>query len=207
MRTLLSAVSPGTEMLIYRGQAPPRFAVDDTIPSLAGTFQYPLQYGYSVVGRVVSLGSSVDPSWEGRLVFSFNPHQSAFNARPADLLKLPEQVSIEQAVFLPNLETAVGFMMDGQPGIGERVAVFGQGIVGLLTAHLLAQYPLDKLITIEPNKSRRSFSRQINKNLVCLDPDHPQFRDELETRLRGGADLTFEISGAPQALDAAIEAT
>ena len=37
VETLVSAVSPGTEMLIYRGQAPADMTVDATIVALGGT--------------------------------------------------------------------------------------------------------------------------------------------------------------------------
>ena len=57
------------------------------------------------------------------------------------------------------METAVSFVMDGQPMIGEQVAVFGQGIVGLLTTSLLAQLPLASLVTLDAYRLRRDWSR------------------------------------------------
>ena len=85
VQTLFSAISPGTEMLIYRGQFPDDLNVDETIPALSGRFGYPLRYGYSAVGRVIGMGREVDREWEGRLVFSFQPHASHFLARPEEL--------------------------------------------------------------------------------------------------------------------------
>ena len=56
------------------------------------------------------------------------------------------------AVFLPQAETALNLVMDGAPLFGERVLVFVQGVVGLLTARLLAEFPLARLVP--PNRWR-----------------------------------------------------
>ncbi|MCX7706664.1 MAG: hypothetical protein N2204_01475 [Anaerolineae bacterium] len=119
VRTEVSAISPGTELLFYRGQVPADMAVDASIPALAGAVRYPLRYGYAAVGRVAEIGSGVDATWLGRRVFAFNPHQSAFHAAPENLIPVPESLSAEEVAFLPNMETAVNLVMDGAPAIGE----------------------------------------------------------------------------------------
>lgn len=158
VQTICSGISPGTEMLVYRGQWPEDLPVDDSIPALAGKFAYPLKYGYSCVGKVVRIGASVNRDWLGKIVFSFNPHQSYFAAEPEHLIVVPAELSPEDAVFLPNMETAVSFLMDGRPMIGEQVVIIGQGIVGLLTAGLLARFPLQQLITLDKFQLRREKS-------------------------------------------------
>jgi 2-desacetyl-2-hydroxyethyl bacteriochlorophyllide A dehydrogenase len=206
VQTLVSAISPGTENLVYQGQFPEDLALDETIASLPGSFAYPLKYGYSAVGRVIELGLAVDPAWLGRLVFAFNPHESHFVASTASLIPLPDGIEPETAVFLPNMETAVNFVMDGQPGIGERVAVLGQGVVGLLTAALLARFPLERLITLDRYPLRRQASLELGAH-ASLDPAGPQTPAQLRDLLADGADLCYELSGAPAALDQAIALT
>ncbi|MEM7111228.1 MAG: zinc-binding alcohol dehydrogenase [Chloroflexota bacterium] len=211
VKTAVSAISAGTEMLLYRGQMPTGMAVDETIASLAGEIAYPLTYGYQAVGRVVETGAAVDKGWNGRLVFSFQPHQSYFTARPDEVMLVPEGIGAETAVFLPNMETAVSFIMDGQPVIGEQVAVFGQGIVGLLTTSLLAQLPLASLVTLDAYPLRRDWSLKRGAQ-ASLDPTEADSLVDLRGALQGkrpfaGADLSYELSGNPQALDQAIKAT
>jgi threonine dehydrogenase-like Zn-dependent dehydrogenase len=206
VRTLLSAISPGTEMLIYRGQFPEEMLLDESIASLNDTFSYPTKYGYSLVGRITALGEGVDRSWLGRRIFAFHPHETHFAAPLQDLLPLPEDISLEDAVFLPNMETAVNFTMDGNPLIGERVVVFGQGIVGLLTTALLSDFPLDQLITLDFYPLRRRASLAAGAH-ACLDASDPDIVDQLNKFLPAGADLTFELSGSPLALDHAIAIT
>ncbi len=201
IETHLSAISPGTEMLVYRGEMPEQLSTDENIPSLAGEFRYPLQYGYTSVGRVADVGSPALAGWVNRFVFSFQPHQTHFIATPAQVIPIPDGITPAQALFLPNMETAVNFVMDGQPLIGERVAVFGQGIVGLLTTALLAQFPLEKLITFDhfPLRRAASLAAGATESLRVPTNSHkfpqPPF------------DLTYELTGAPAALNDAIAVT
>jgi 2-desacetyl-2-hydroxyethyl bacteriochlorophyllide A dehydrogenase len=211
VQTQVSAISPGTELLIYRGQAPTDLPVDETIPDLVGNFSFPLKYGYAVVGQVVALGTHVDSIWQDRLVFAFHPHESHFLSTPETLIPVPPNLSPEEAAFLPNIETAVNFVMDGQPLIGEQVAVFGQGVVGLLTTALLAQFPLSNLVTLDRYPLRRECSLALGAQ-ASLDPTAPDVLIQLQALLQGegpypGSDLSYEISGDPKALDQAISAT
>ncbi len=211
VQTVISAISPGTEILIYQGQAPQDLARDETIAALAGDFSFPLKYGYAVVGKVISLGPGVSPDWQGRLVFAFHPHESHFLATPDELQMLPLYLTPEDAVFFPNMETAVTFLLDGQPLMGEQVAIFGQGIVGLLLTALLARWPLSSLVTLDLYAKRRLLSENLGARL-SLDPGLPDLEKRLLGYLQGagpypGADLTYEISGNPQALNQAIAVT
>jgi 2-desacetyl-2-hydroxyethyl bacteriochlorophyllide A dehydrogenase len=207
VQTAVSAISAGTELLLYRGQMPNDMAADESITALAGKLAYPLPYGYAAVGQVVACGPEVAEAWLGRMVFAFQPHTSHFVARPEALLPLPDEMTPETAVFLPNMETAVSFLMDGQPMIGEQVAVFGQGVVGLLTTMLLAGLPLAALVTLDAHPLRRRWSQQLGAGTV-LDPhqvDAAAVRQVLqEERPYDGADLVYELSGNPQALATAL---
>ncbi|MFZ2088461.1 MAG: zinc-binding alcohol dehydrogenase [Desulfobaccales bacterium] len=211
VQTIMSAISPGTELLIYRGQAPQDLVADTTLAALAGTLAFPLKYGYSAVGRVVELGREVSSHWQETLVFAFNPHEEFFLAEPAELMPVPPGLSPEEAVFLPNLQTAVTLVLDGKPLIGEKVAVFGQGIVGLLLTALLASFPLARLVTLDRYVNRRLASETLGVH-VTLDPRSPEVNAEIRTALQGGgqdpwADLAYEISGNPAALDQALAVT
>ncbi|MFP3853763.1 MAG: zinc-dependent alcohol dehydrogenase [Anaerolineales bacterium] len=201
-----TAISAGTELLFYRGQIPDWMATDATIESLQQSNTYPLKYGYQSVGRVVE-GPGNLKSLVGKKVFAFQPHESRYWSDPKNLILLPEELDLEDAVLLPTMETAVNFLLDGKPLLGERVIVFGQGVVGLLTTSLLSQFPLTGLITVDSLSSRRNLSLQMGANFSFGLEQAPAIR-EMVTGLAGspnGADLIFEISGAPEALDLAIE--
>lgn len=208
VQTLVSAISPGTEMLVYRGQVPADLALDETIAALSGGARYPFKYGYSSVGQVIAAGPGVEPGWLGRKVFAFNPHESHYLAQPEHVMPLPDGIEAETAVFLPNMETAVNFIMDGQPLIGESVGVFGLGIVGLLTSALLAEFPLGGWTGWDRYPRRRDEASRLGAALA-LDPSDASAEARARAWLaeRGspdGFDLVYELSGSPAALDQAI---
>lgn len=205
VQTHCSAISPGTEMLVYRGQWPPGVSVDSTIDALAGDFTYPLAYGYCAVGRVIAMGATVSADWLGRRVFAFHPHQNLFCAKPDTLHPIPNDLDDETALFLPSMETAVNLLLDGCPLIGENIVVIGQGIIGLLTTALLARFPLTTLATLDAHPLRRKASI----GLGAGESFAPEDADSL-SRLggvsgQGGvADLVYELSGNPAALNTAL---
>jgi 2-desacetyl-2-hydroxyethyl bacteriochlorophyllide A dehydrogenase len=211
VQTLLSAISPGTEILIYRGQAPQDLMADTSIAALPGRLAFPLKYGYAAVGRVVELGPEVPAHWQEKLVFAFHPHENFFLAAPDELLPVPPGLAPEEALFLPNLQTAVTLVLDGKPLIGEKVVVFGQGIVGLLLAALLAGFPLARLVTLDHYPNRRLASESLGAH-ASFDPLKSQVLEDLRAALSNQgqnpwADLAFEVSGNPAALDQALAIT
>ena len=206
VQTISSAISSGTEMLFYQGLVPEEIPIDENIPVLAKRGGYPFKYGYSAVGKVIGCGKAVDPQWMGKTVFAYHPHQSYFTAEPDNLIDIAG-LQVDDAVFLANMETAVNFLMDGRPMVGERVMVFGQGVVGLLTTMLLSQIPLRKIITVELLENRRKQSIDAGAH-ACLDPTQTAFLGTAKQLFEGdGADLVYEITGNPQALEQAIPLT
>ncbi|MEM8962275.1 MAG: zinc-binding alcohol dehydrogenase [Acidobacteriota bacterium] len=205
--TDLSAISAGTELLVYRGEAPADLDADETVRGLDGTLSFPIAYGYTVVGRVAWVGKNVDPTWRGRRVFAFHPHTSAFAARPNELIAIPDDIATADALFLANMETAVSLAMDGEPVIGERVAVFGQGIVGLLTIAVLARFPLATRVAVDLHRVRRQWARELGADITIDPTDDDRDAHLAEALGPQRADLVYELSGAPIALDQAIATT
>ncbi len=210
VQTIYSAISAGSERLVYRGQAPQNLPADSALASLKGKLRFPLKYGYSLVGEVVALGKDVDKAWQNRLVFVFHPHQTHLVVPVTELFPLPEEMDLKNALFFPNMETAVNLVMDGQPVVGERVVVLGQGVVGLLTTALLSRFPLESLVTFDLYELRRQVSLKFGAH-QSLDPSQRIVRDRLfplpekgDDAIGRGADLIFEITGNPRALDLAL---
>ncbi|WP_440765403.1 zinc-binding dehydrogenase [Natronorubrum sp. DTA7] len=206
VRTVASAISAGTEGLLYRGEAPTELPADEELEAFDGDLSFPLRYGYAAVGEVTAVGADVDAEWVGRTVFAYNAHESRFLADPETLLPVPDGVSPREATLFANLETAVGFLLDGAPLFGERVAVFGQGTVGLLTTALLARTPLETLVAFEPDERRRRYAERFGAD-HALDPAEGEFPDAFREIATDRADLTYELSGDPDALDDAIATT
>ena len=197
VETLASAISAGTELLVYRGEVPETFERDERLETLSGSFRYPFTYGYSAVGRVSAIGNDVDPGWQDKLVFAFHPHASHFTASTDVLHEVPGGVSPEEACCLPSVETAVNLLLDARPAIGEKVLVIGQGMVGLSLTALLSKFPLGLLRAVEPDATRRQKSLRLGAGEVVVPGDLHE----------GAVDVCFELSGRPEALNVAIAAT
>ena len=206
VQAVCSAISAGTEMLIYQDRFPRTLETDSVISGLRGGFKYPLAYGYACVGKVVEVGKDVDSEWLNRLVFAFQPHTSHFISKTDSLFSVPDSLLPDSACFFPNMETAVNLVQDAAPIFGERVLVLGQGIIGLLTASLLQEFPLETLVTADPYAMRRAASLKLKVSEV-LDPNSENFQNELAAYAQKKFDLTLELSGDPSALEDALALT
>jgi 2-desacetyl-2-hydroxyethyl bacteriochlorophyllide A dehydrogenase len=200
-----SAISPGTEAMIFSGAFPSDTPLDMNIESLRGGFTYPFSFGYALVGDVSAIGAGVDDGLLGKTLFAFHPHQDRAVVPVSGCHVVPDGLPPEAALFLPQMESALNFVMDGAPLIGERVLVFGQGVVGLLTAALLAEFPLERLVAVEP----LAWRRELSKRWGIAETVDPTYAAQWQALLAGldGADLVFELSGDMAALNQAIEAT
>ncbi len=203
IKSRCSAISAGTEAMIFSGAFPQDAALDGSIESLKGGFAYPFSYGYALVGEVSATGPGVDEGWIGKTLFAFHPHQDRAVVPLADCHRVPDGLPAEAALFLPQVETALNLVMDGAPLIGERVLMFGQGVVGLLTAALLAQFPLARLVAADPLAWRRELARHWGIAETVDPADAGQWQALLASL--NGADLVFELSGDMAALNQAIE--
>jgi len=174
LKAVVSGISSGTELLVYRNQMPDSISVDSEFAHSQSKFSYPLSYGYSMVAKIIQLGSSVSnyfPKLEiGSHVFVFHPHVSHFITKAENVIPLPEYIQPLDAIFLPNMETAVSLVHDAHPRIGEDVAIIGQGIVGLLTAAALKNaMPSVRSIAVDTNSERLHMSSQFAKVDVTMD--------------------------------------
>jgi 2-desacetyl-2-hydroxyethyl bacteriochlorophyllide A dehydrogenase len=195
IETQVSAISPGTEMLFYRGELEEGTEIDAVLEGYRRRLEYPLPYGYASVGRISQAGSDVDPSLVGRLAFVFMPHASAFCIPAERIAAVPDGVAAEDAAFLAAAETAVNLTLDAAPLLGERVSVFGLGVIGLLTTGLLARFPLSALTCWELHSRRREAAALFGVSAA----------DPASSPPSGGTeDLAIELSGSAEGFRLAL---
>ena len=204
VETRVSGISAGTELLIYRGDAPTDIPADEALETLSGDLSFPLRYGYAAVGDVVDAGPAVDDVWIGRTVFGFVPHETHFAVSPAELLAVPDAIDAETMAVFPSVETATSLVLDGRPRVGEEVVVFGAGVIGLCTIAVLSSFPLARLVAVEPIENRRERARAFGADAAVAPGS---LGDVLDTDAGPeGADLVYELSGRPSVLDSAVAA-
>jgi 2-desacetyl-2-hydroxyethyl bacteriochlorophyllide A dehydrogenase len=204
VQTIVSLISAGTELKYYRGHTD--LSADVGLPTSAGGGGYPVKFGYDCVGRVIEAGPDARRQPDD-LVFVRHPHQDVFTA-PVDqtpdraiAVGLPPEMDPEVGMFLNLAEVAVTALLDIPVTLGDVVVVFGQGVVGLLVAQL-ARRTAGRLLVVDPLPMRRDLARSLGVD-AAVTPE------EVEEAVRGasdgrGADVVFEASGAPAALQQAI---
>jgi 2-desacetyl-2-hydroxyethyl bacteriochlorophyllide A dehydrogenase len=197
VHTTLCAISAGTEMLFYRGTLEPGAEIDSLLADYRRPITWPLRYGYASVGIVVAAGDGVPPATVGRTVFGFVPHATAFTARLDDLVEVPAGIAPEDAAFFASAETAATLTLDTAPLLGERITVFGLGVVGLLTTGLLSRFPLSRLTGVDPHALRRHAAEE--RGALTRDPRAAEGP-------RGTEDACLELSGSPDGFRAAVAA-
>ena len=203
VRSVVSGLSAGSELLVYRGDAPREMAPD--LPTVRGDFGFPIKFAYANVGRVIEVGSRVAALAVDDLVFVHHPHQTEFVV-PADFpIRLPEGLPADVGVFAANLETAVTVVLDAHPRLGEAVLVTGQGVVGLLVTMLLRRTGATPIVTADLHERRRAASAAAGADHV-VDANVDLVDAVLELTDGRGVDVAIEVSGSPAALQACIDA-
>lgn len=207
IKSISSLISSGTELKIYRGQFDDA-SLDLNIEGMADErMAYPLSYGYSLVGRVVKIGSNVNPSLLGKTVFTFSPHSTHVVASQDAIQLVPDGIAAQDAIFFPSVETALSLVHDARVLLGEKVAVYGQGLIGLLVTAILSMQntlldgqngDFGTVTTFDTIADRLAMSAAMGASQALL----PQ-----ESHNAGPFDVSIEISGNSKALQSAIDNT
>ncbi len=108
-----------------------------TYESIKNKLDQPMTLGYSNVGTVVEVGSTVKGFTVGDRVLS-NGHHSEYVLVPPNLCaKVPTDVDDETAAYTVLGSIALQGIRLADPKLGENVVVIGTGLVGLLTVQIL----------------------------------------------------------------------
>jgi NADPH:quinone reductase-like Zn-dependent oxidoreductase len=165
VRALFGAVSRGTERLVSAGRVPVSEYERMRAPMMAGTFPFPVKYGYATVGRV----EGGETELAGRVVFCLHPHQDVFTVAAASVLPVPDGVPPRRAVLAANMETALNAVWDAAPGPADRIAVVGGGLVGLLLARLCARLPGAEVTVVDIAPGRAELARLMGARFALPD--------------------------------------
>lgn len=165
VRTRFSAISRGTEALVFYGRVPTSERQRMRAPFQEGEFPAPVKYGYACVG-------TVDEGPEGllgRTVFVLYPHQTRFVVPSAAAYVVPDGVPPARAVLAANMETAINAAWDARIAVGDRVTVVGAGTVGCLVASLASRIAGCDVELVDVLPSRADVARALGIRFVTPD--------------------------------------
>ena len=189
LKTIVTGVSTGTEKLVGKGLVTKVSHKFMSVPYMEGSFQFPIKYGYSLVGEPLS------GRYKGTRVFLMHPHQNSCFVSDKDLHALPDTVTSKAAILIPNMETALNAVWDAELKQDEKIAIVGAGIIGILTGFVLTSMGF-KYVLIEKNyaclKESEELSWTPSKSL---------------TRSKSGKnyDVIFHTTGSPDGLQTSID--
>lgn len=188
VRTVFTGVSRGTEALVARGEVPESEWERMRSPFQAGTFPFPVKYGYLNVG-VVEQGPD---TLVGRTVFTLFPHQSAFVVPAESVTLVPDGVPPRRAVLAGAVETAVNVLWDAAPRLGDSIAIVGAGMIGGAIAALAARMPGVDVTVVDIDENKRRLAASLGVGFA------------LPADAVGDYDVVIEASGTGQGLAAAL---
>jgi L-iditol 2-dehydrogenase len=178
----VTLVSAGTEIANYQGRTANR-------PPL----YHP---GYSFAGTILAAGDGVDLK-PGDRVCGPLPHASrVVEARPERLARLttiPDGVGFVEAAFTQLGCIALNAVRTARIELGDRVAVVGAGIVGILAGRL-ARLDGGRCITALDLLEARREAALSNRADAAIDPADPRAEERLAEIAPGGFDVVFEAT-------------
>ena len=189
VKTLRSAVSRGTESLVFGGHVPPSQYDAMRAPFQDGDFPGPVKYGYLNVGLV----EDGPPQLRGRTVFCLHPHQTAYVVPASAVTVVPDDVPVSRAVLAGIVETAVNALWDAAPLVGDRVAVVGAGTVGCCVARLLTRIPGVSVALVDVDPARADVAAALEVDFALPD------------QAAGDRDLVFHTSATSSGLQRSLE--
>lgn len=206
VRAHFGAAKHGTEMALFNGTASARGGFDKTLllhrPELPGV-TFPVRLGNIIVGEVIEIGSDVTMHQPGDMVF----HYGSFTEEhiwPESIRRLPPNVPWQAAVCLDPADFAIGALRDGHVRIGDAVAVFGMGAIGLLVVQLAKLAGAFPVIAVDPLEPRRALAHACGADHI-INPTAVDTGIAIkELTNNRGADVCIEYSGSHHALQAAL---
>jgi 2-desacetyl-2-hydroxyethyl bacteriochlorophyllide A dehydrogenase len=213
---IASGISHGTEMNLFTGNNP--FVEQEFDPGLRLFVprQTPLpdsiSLGYEWIGEVIEISPDVSRFKVGdRVHLPFRHRETQTFAEKEETLlgpinPLPDSVSPEQGIFSALAGVALQAIHDAHIKVGDHVAIFGMGAIGLLAVQLARLNGAAWVAAIDLLPSRRELALKLGAD-VAYDPTAEAVAYAIKAGAPyHGADVALELSGSYQALNEAIRA-
>ena len=118
------------------------------------------------VGEVTEIGADVTEFEVGDRVFRHSSFREENVWTAAGVRKLPDGVPWQAAVCLDPTDFALGAVRDGHIRIGDAVAVFGLGGIGLMALQLAKLAGAHPVIGVDPLELRRNVALECGADMV-----------------------------------------
>ncbi len=168
---------------------------------------FPSLMGHEAAGKIVAMGErSASNSTEfqlGDIVTSTSIHggfAEYFLVDSACSIKVPKSIPSELASLAEPIAVVVNTLKDTLR-LGDRVAILGQGFLGLVSTILARHMGASQILVTEPVEEKRELAKKFGAH-VALDPNDCHFVDEIIKLSNGGVDAIVEAAGVPETIKA-----
>ena len=212
IKSVFSAEKHGTMMAFYRGEVP---FIDKEFNEQLHLFIrrkekksiYPMYMGNMTVGIITEVGTNVKKFKVGDRVFGYLPIRETHTVTEDKVWLAPPELSDEELVCIDPAVVALMAVREGHIRLGEKVAIFGLGAIGLMAVQMAKLSGAIFVIGVDPLDTRRKLAEKYGAD-VTLNPFECDVGLEIKRLTEGkGVDVSLEISGSYQALHQAIRAT
>jgi threonine dehydrogenase-like Zn-dependent dehydrogenase len=211
VKTVISGISHGTELSVFRGSnrlfSGGAYTVGWTWrKKLTEGYAYPLEFGYDQVAEVQEVGDDVRDFEEGDMISSAYGHKDEAVIDTYNLVKVPHGVSAEEASFRALGCVALSGLHKAGINLGDTVAVFGLGAIGLITVQLVKMSGAGRILAVGRRADRLRMAEQFGAEVI--DAERTNASREIRALTGGhGADVSIEVSGSLAALGEAVKST
>jgi alcohol dehydrogenase len=125
----------------------------------------------------------------------------------ANLAPIPDELTDEQVLLMPDIfSTGMGGAESGNIRVGDAVAIFAQGPIGLCATLGAKLRGAGLIIGVDTNEARLAMARRFGANVVLDAREDPVSKIKRLTGGRG-ADVTIEALGQQETFESALRAT
>ena len=168
------------------------------------TWNYPIPLGNMQVGIVEETGCDMDGYRSGDRILYFGAFAPTAVIGDLETWKLDADTSWKAATCLDPATFALCALRDGDLRIGDSVAIFSLGAIGLMAVQLAKLAGCYPIIAIDPLANRREVALKTGADLA-IDPINTDVGAALrEATGWRGVDAVIEYSGAMEALQASL---
>ncbi len=199
LETIVSQISIGTELTMLEGN------VSEDSYWNNGGIVYPVDAGYSNIGRIIDVGKNVSKDLIGKRFLTGRPHTKYSKVGLdwyQETMLVPDDVESDDAVFGMLAQIAMGSVRASQIRPGDACVVYGAGLIGQMVARLA-----------KCAGSTKVFVCDVSDNRLSKLPDDPCFikinttRESAEEVVKAntfnneGADVVYETTSVPSLIE------
>jgi threonine dehydrogenase-like Zn-dependent dehydrogenase len=202
------AAKHGTMLNFFKGHGNLRGRYDAEthmhIPGEGVAWDYPLPMGNMNVGQITEVGPGCTQYKKGDQIYFYAGFRPTAVVGENECWPLPAGISWKSAMCLDPVSFALSAIRDGQVRVGDRVAVWGMGAIGLMTIQVARAAGASAIFAMDPMEKRRQIALKCGAN-EAMDPVGNDIGAMLKYKTgKLGVDVAIDFSGAMEALQQAF---